>query len=173
MTNIVLVGPPRIGKTTIVKAVVAQLKDRCTGFYTEEIRENEERVGFQLVTMENASCTVAHRDITGHIHVGKYGVDLTCLESTGVTAIKKGIKTRQVLVIDEIGKMEILSRVFRLAVLDALDSRSAVLATMLFKRNPFGDKIRARRDVEVLEVTEMNRDNLVEIILGKLAAPPT
>lgn len=170
MTNIVLVGPPRIGKTTIVKAVVAQLGGKGTGFYTEEIKENEERVGFQLVTLDNATCTLAHRDIAGHVHVGKYGVDLACLESTGVMAIRKAMKTRQPVIIDEIGKMEILSRSFRLAVLDALDSKSPVLGTMLVKRNPFGDKIRARGDVEVLEVNELNRDKLVEIVLGKLAA---
>ncbi|MBE0432686.1 AAA family ATPase [candidate division WOR-3 bacterium] len=170
MTNIVLVGPPRIGKTTIIKAVVAKLSGKCAGFYTEEIKENGERVGFQLVTVDNTSCTLSHRDIVGHIHVGKYGVDLACLESAGVMAIRKGMKTRQIVIIDEIGKMEILSRPFRLTVLDAFDSKSPVLSTMLVKRNPFCDKIRARQDVEVLEVTEMNRDKLVEIILGKLAS---
>lgn len=170
MTNIILVGPPRVGKTTIVKAVVARLGEKAAGFYTEEMKENEERVGFRLVTLDNAACTLAHRDITGHIHVGKYGVDLACLEHTGVPAIKKGMKTRQLVVIDEIGKMEMLSRPFRLAVLDALDSKSPLLGTMLVKRNPFTDKIRARRDVEALEVNELNREELVEIVLGKLAA---
>lgn len=170
MTKIVLVGPPRIGKTTITKAVVAKLSGKCAGFYTEEIREDGERVGFQLVTVDNASCKLAHRDIVGHIHVGKYGIDLACLESAGVGAIRKGLKTRQPIVIDEIGKMEILSRSFRFAVLDALDSKSPVVATMLVKRNPFCDKIRTRRDVEVLEVNELNRDELVGIVLGKLAA---
>ncbi|UCF71571.1 MAG: AAA family ATPase [candidate division WOR-3 bacterium] len=168
MTNIVLVGPPRIGKTSIIKAVISKLTDKCEGFYTEEIVEQDERVGFQLVTLTKRSCTLSHRDIAGHVHVGKYGVDLECVEEVGVTAIKKGIKTGKIVVIDEIGKMEILSRSFRLAVLDALDSQSAVVGTMLFKRHPFCDKIRARKDVEVLEVTEGNRDKLVDIIIGKL-----
>jgi nucleoside-triphosphatase len=168
MINIVLVGPPRIGKTTIIKAVTSKLNDKCAGFFTEEIKEQDERVGFQLVTLSNNSCTLSHRDISGHVHVGKYGVDLQCVEDVGVVAIKKGIKTGKIVIIDEIGKMEILSRAFRLAVLDALDSKSAVVGTMLFKRHPFCDKIRARKDVEVLEVTESNRDKLVDIILGKL-----
>jgi nucleoside-triphosphatase THEP1 len=169
MINIVLTGLPRIGKTTIIKAVISKLSDKCAGFYTEEIKEQEERVGFQLITLGNNSCTLAHRDISGHTHVGKYGVDLECVEGVGVAAIKKGIKTGKIVIIDEIGKMEILSRAFRLAVLDALDSKSPVMGTMLSKRHPFCDRIRARKDVEVLEVTEKNRDKLVDIIVGKLS----
>jgi len=169
MTNIVLTGPPRIGKTTIVKAVISELTDRCAGFYTEEIKEQEERVGFKLMTLSKNSCTLAHKEIRGHSHVGKYGIDLRCVEEVGVGAIKKGIRTGKVVIIDEIGKMEILSRSFRLSVLDALDSKSPVLSTMLFKRHPFCDKIKARKDVEVLEVTEANRDKLVKLIVAKLS----
>jgi nucleoside-triphosphatase THEP1 len=168
MTNIVLVGPPRVGKTTIIKAVISELADKCAGFYTEEIKEGEERVGFQLICVGKNSCTLAHKEIRGHSHVGKYGVDLGCVEEVGVVAMKKGIKTGKIIIIDEIGKMEILSRSFRLAVLDALDSKSPVVSTMLFKRHPFCDKLRARKDVEVLEVTEENREKLIEVILSKL-----
>jgi nucleoside-triphosphatase THEP1 len=166
--NIILIGPPRSGKTTVIRAVVSRLGDKCAGFYTEEIKENEERVGFKLLTMQSKNCILSHRDIRGHIHVGKYGVDLECVEGIGVTAIKSGIKTGKIIVIDEIGKMEILSRPFRLAVLDAFDSRCPVLGTMLVKRHPYCDKIRARKDVEIIEVTQENRERLPDIILEKL-----
>jgi nucleoside-triphosphatase len=168
MKNIILSGPPRIGKTTIVRAVVSGLGEECAGFRTEEMLEQEERVGFKLLTIQNKSCILSHMDIKGHVHVGKYGVDLECVDDVGVAAIKNGIKAGKTIIIDEIGKMEILSRAFRLAVLDALDSKCPVLGTMLFKRNPFCDKIRARSDVEIIEVTEENRDTLAELILQKM-----
>ena len=168
MKNIILTGRPRIGKTTVIRAVIAALEDKCAGFYTEEIKEQEERVGFKLHTMQNKSCMLSHRDIKSHFHVGKYGVDLECVEEIGALAIKRGIKTGKTIIIDEIGKMETLSRRFRLAVLDALESKCPVIGTMLFKRQPFCDKIRARKDVEILEVTEENRDQLPDIILQKL-----
>ena len=168
MKNIILTGPPRVGKTTIIRTVVAALDDKCAGFYTEEIKEQEERVGFKLFTMQNKSCVLSHRDIKSHFHVGKYGVDLDCVEAIGASAIKRGIKTGKTIIIDEIGKMETLSRPFRLAVLDALDSKGPVVGTMLFKRQPFCDKIRARKDVEIVEVTEENRDKLPDIILQKI-----
>lgn len=168
MNNFLLTGPPRVGKTTIVRAVISRLKDKCAGFYTEEIKESDERVGFKLSTIANKSCVLSHKDIRGHFHVGKYGVSLECIEEVGVPAIKQGIKAGKIIVIDEIGKMETLSRPFRLSVLDALNSRSLVIGTMLFKRQPFCDKIRARKDVEVIEVTEENRDKIQDIIIQKL-----
>lgn len=168
MKNILLTGPPRIGKTTVVRAVIAELGDKCAGFCTEEIKESDERVGFRLSTIANKSCVLSHREIRSHYHVGKYGVDLECVEEVGVPAIKQGIKAGKVIVIDEIGKMEILSRRFKLAVLDALDSKSPVIGTMLFKRHPFCEKIKARKDVEVFEVTDENRAKLAATILAKL-----
>ena len=168
MKNIILSGPPRIGKTTIVRAVISKLGENCAGFCTEEIVEQEGRVGFRLLTMQSKSCILSHIDIRSHVHVGKYGVDLECVEEIGVAAIKKGIKAGKTIIIDEIGKMEILSRPFRLSVLDALDSKCSVIGTMLFKRNPFCDKIRARKDVEIIEVTADNRDTLADTILQKI-----
>jgi nucleoside-triphosphatase len=168
MKNIILTGPPRVGKTTVIRAVIAALEDNCAGFYTEEIKEQDERVGFRLHTMQRKSCILSHKEIKSPHHVGKYGVDLDCIEEIGALAIKKGIKTGKTIIIDEIGKMETLSRPFRLAVLDALDSKCPVIGTMLFKRQPFCDKIRARKDVEILEVNEENRSKLPDIIIQKL-----
>jgi nucleoside-triphosphatase len=168
MKNIILTGPPRVGKTTVIRAVISKLVDRCAGFYTEEILEEDQRAGFKLITCSKGNCVLAHKDIKGHYHVGKYGVNLECVEDYGVPSIKKGINKEQIIIIDEIGKMEILSRPFRLAVLDALDSKCPVIGTMLFKRHPFYDKIRARKDVEILEVTEANRDSLPDMVIQKL-----
>ena len=168
MKNIILTGPPRIGKTTIIRSLISKLADRCAGFYTEEILQESQRAGFKLITCGKSNCVLAHKEIKGHYHVGKYGVNLDCVEGYGVPSIKKGIKAQKVIIIDEIGKMEILSRPFKLAVLDALDSKCPVIATMLFKRHPFYDKIRARKDVEIIEVTEENRDRLPEIVIQKL-----
>jgi len=166
--NILLTGPPRIGKTTIVRGIISELGDKCAGFCTEEIKESDERVGFKLSTISKKSCVLSHKEIRSHYHVGKYGVDLECVEGVGVPAIKQGIKAGKVIVIDEVGKMEILSRRFRLAVLDALDSKSPVIGTMQFKRHPFCEKIKARKDVEVFEVTEENRGALAATILARL-----
>ena len=45
--NILLTGPPRVGKTTLIMRVIEKIKNRgIGGFYTEEIREKGVRTGF-------------------------------------------------------------------------------------------------------------------------------
>jgi nucleoside-triphosphatase len=65
------------------------------------------------------------------------------------------------LVIDEIGKMECASERFRHAVEQALDAPGLVLATLGIGHLPFLKKVRERPDVELITITERNRDGLV------------
>ena len=74
------------------------------------------------------------------------------------------------LVVDEIGKMECASERFRRAVEDALDAPLAVLATLGTAGGPFFQALRERPDVELIPVTEHNRDALVEEVCARLRA---
>jgi len=166
--NILITGAPRIGKTTIVRLIVDKLANKCAGFYTEEIREDNMRAGFKLITIDNKSCILAHKDIQSLHRVGKYGVNLDSIEKIGVAAIKEGIKAKKIIIIDEIGKMELFSNAFKNIVFEALDSKSKVLATILFRPHPFCDKIKKRQDIKVIEVTYENRNYLSEVIIRNL-----
>jgi len=166
--NIILTGPPRIGKTTIVNELINKLNKQCAGFYTEEIREDNRRVGFRLIALDNNSCVMAHKNIRSKYRVGKYGVNLDCIEKTGVKAIKEGIARKKIVIIDEIGKMELFSDRFKNTVIDALDSSSSVVGTILFRHHPYCDKIKRRHDVELIEVTENNRSSMVKAIIIKV-----
>jgi len=169
MKNILLTGTPRIGKTTIIYKIADVLNKKCAGFYTEEIKKNNKRMGFKLITLDDKSCTLARKKFNSHYRVGKYGVDTVCLESIGVTAIRKGIEEKKVIIIDEIGKMELFSDAFRKAVVEALDSPYPVLATILLRSHSFCEEIKSRSDVEIIEVTEDNRALLPTRILKKLS----
>lgn len=167
MNNILLTGLPRIGKTTVIQKVARQL-DGCAGFYTQEIKEGNARVGFRLITLDDKQCVLSHKSARSPYRVGKYRINRDCIERLGVAAIEHGIKKRCTIVIDEIGKMELFSDVFKNAVLLALESGSPVLGTILLRPHPFCDKIKKRGDVEIIEVTEENRDNLPTKILQRL-----
>ena len=65
-----------------------QLRVPAGGFFTEEIRERGQRVGFSLVTLDGARSTLAHRSRSGSPRVGKYGVNLEALDRVGVPAIR-------------------------------------------------------------------------------------
>lgn len=166
--NFLLTGLPGVGKTAIVKKIAGRYKDKCAGFYTEEIREHNTRVGFKLITLDGHSCIMAHRDIKSPYRVGKYGVNLECIEEVGVFAIKDAIAENKVIIIDEIGKMELFSKEFRNIVIEAFNSKCPVLATILYSSNPFCDKIKERKDTKIIEVTLSNRDKLVQQIIEML-----
>ncbi|HIP97247.1 MAG TPA: NTPase [Anaerolineae bacterium] len=169
---VLLTGQPRVGKTTIIKQIVAALGDACGGFYTEEIRERGQRVGFKLVTISGQEGTLAHIRLRDAPHIGKYGVNLGDLQAVGVTAIRQAIATKEVVVIDEIGKMEMLSESFRDAVWEALDSDRDVVGTIMLRPHPWADAIKENPRVTVIEVYGANRDVLADQVLELLGRKP-
>jgi nucleoside-triphosphatase len=170
-TRILLEGRPGSGKTTLARRVVAGLRERdlpVSGFTTEEIREARRRVGFAVETVGGERATLAHVDLPGPPRVGKYGVDLHALERLAIPALHA--TSGSLVVIDELGKMELASRSFRNAVEQLFSSPADVLATAHVFRNPFTDALKARPDVERLQVTAANRDDLAGVLVRKLMA---
>jgi len=158
--KVLLTGRPGIGKTTLIRRFLASVQVQAGGFYTEEIRRGGERLGFSLNLLSGPRYVLASVEIAGRWHVGKYGVDVRTFESATVPEIESAIAQNRLVVVDEIGKMELFSERFQEAVRRALDSPAAVLGTILSRPHPFADGIRRRRDVTILEVTPANRDRL-------------
>ena len=159
--NILLTGRPGCGKTTLVRRVVKEVAQPAGGFYTEEIRKHRERVGFKIVTLDGKEGVFAHVNFKTQQRLGKYGLDLSPLETIGTEAVSEAVRARQLTVIDEIGPMEIRSAIFRDVVNDALNSRAPLLGTITARPFPFTDAIKKRRDVTLIEVRRDNREQLV------------
>jgi nucleoside-triphosphatase len=170
---ILLTGAPGSGKTTLLRRVVARLERPSAGFYTEEIRSGGVRQGFEIVTLDGRRGTLAHVDIRGRPRVGKYGVDVATLERLAVASIREAVASGALVVIDEVGPMEILSGSFRSAVLEALESRSPVLGTIVQRRQPFADQVKALPGVILLEVRREGQEGLLTRILGLLGEANT
>jgi nucleoside-triphosphatase len=168
MTNKILVtGRPGCGKTTLIKRIVSNLALTAGGFYTEEIRERGQRVGFKLITLDGNEAVFAHVNVKTSERLGKYGLDLAKLETVGVAAVHTAMHSRQLVVIDEIGPMEIRSAIFRDAVNEALDNDVPILATIVARPLPFTDAIKKRSDVCLVEVRPENRKKLLVEISGR------
>ncbi len=165
--KILITGLPGSGKTTLICAVTQNLAN-VRGFFTREIKKEGRRVGFSLNLLGGKELTLAHVDIRGRYRVGKYGVDVATFENAVCPEIEAALREGAVLVIDEIGKMELFSEKFRHAIQKALDGPLPMLATILKKPNPYADRVKARRDVELIELTHANRDELVVALTGKL-----
>lgn len=167
MKNLLLSGPPRCGKTTVIMEVVKRLsRSNCGGFYTDEIKESGRRTGFSIHTLDGGKGTLSHVNIKGPPRVGRYGVNVADLERIGVPALMDAVRNRGLVIIDEIGKMELFSEKFREAVLLSLDSPVPVLGTIMESGNSFADAIKRRRDVTLIQVTTENRDSLPDRLVS-------
>ena len=100
VVNILLTGPPRVGKTTLILNILSELNaifptlDRY-GFYTQELLSKDKkqrgRVGFGITTLDGQQGTLAHVDLrrSSRYHVGKYGIDLRTFELLALEQLKK------------------------------------------------------------------------------------
>ena len=166
--NLLITGRPGIGKTTVIERVVAALPPgEASGFFTREVLVRGVRRGFAIQTLDGRRATLADVRFRDGPRVGRYGVRVDDLDDVAVPALapRRGVR---LLVVDEIGKMEVLSPRFCEAVRVALDSRLPVLGTIARQGGGFMDKVRTRKDVTILEVTRENRDGLPARIAGML-----
>ncbi len=133
------------------------MKGRASGFYTEEIRIRGVRHGFRLVTLDGQDAVLAHINIHGTHQVSKYGVDIEALERVGVSALRRAAPQCDLVVIDEIGKMELFSASFREVVLKLIDSGRKVLGAIMLNPHPWADAVKQKPQVNLITVTRDNQ----------------
>jgi nucleoside-triphosphatase len=172
-----ITGLPAAGKTHALRRVIEMLQAESMvigGMLTEPIMEKDERKGFKVLNwLTGEERILAHVDFDTNINVGKYGVDIEALETIGVKAIEDAAANAQVIIIDEVGKMEVESQKFVDAVKSALDTDKPLILTLHKKsRNPLLQDIRRRDDVRILEVTPINRNllpyKIIKLLKGEL-----
>lgn len=159
--NILITGLPGSGKSTLIESVVKRLRKPCTGFVTREIRESGKRTGFRIVTLGGRQGVLAHLDLKSKVHVGKYGVGTYDLDVIAVPSIIPKYPD-EIIVVDEIGKMECLSPLFRETVNRALDSPNVVLASITLKASGFMERIKKREDITLITISPENRDLIAD-----------
>jgi nucleoside-triphosphatase len=168
--RILVEGRPAVGKTTVARRLAGLLHAAgvpLVGFFTEEIREGGRRVGFALETLDGTRGVLAHVELAGPPRVGKYGVDLPAFERLALPALSSP-PAEGVVLIDELGKMELASQAFRSAVSALLEKPVTVVVTVHVARHPFTDALKRRPDVELVRVTAHNRDELPAQLAARL-----
>ncbi len=157
-----LTGRPGTGKTSLIKQAAAERRGKAGGFYTEEIRSRGAREGFRLVTLDGQDAILAHVNIHSPYRVSKYGVDTRSLERVGVSALNQAAEECDLVVMDEIGKMELFSADFRETVWRIVNSGKRVLGTIMLQAHPWADKIKRQPQVHLVEITRANRHRVLE-----------
>jgi nucleoside-triphosphatase len=163
-----LTGNPGVGKTTLIRAIVERLEEvTCAGFYTEEKRQRGQRIGFRVITLDGQEGSLASLGREKPT-VGKYSICVDEFEKLVLPELDTALTAADLYVIDEIGKMELLSRPFRNRIIELLAQPTNLLATIAKRGRGFIEQIKCRTDIDLIEVTRNNRDELSEELARKI-----
>lgn len=170
-----ITGKPGIGKSTIIKEVIRRLKAEgiaVGGMLTSDIHEGGRRIGFSIKDISTGEKGIlAHVQLhqsSPKVKVGKYTVNLTDLDAIGAHSINNALTQSEpsIIIIDEIGPMELKSQRFIEAVEKAMKSDKHLIVSV-HQRSAHELVRRIRSTFEILEVTAENRDELAAVIIDK------
>lgn len=170
---LLITGAPGTGKTTVLSKTVELLKAKSVsvgGMISREAKDSCSRLGFEVIDLNSGK-----HGWLAHVHqktgpqVGKYKVNLTDLERIGVKAVTEATQKYDVVVIDEIGPMELFSAKFKQAVQAALESSKVVLAVVHAKaKDPLISEAKRLPGAELFTVTADNREGLPQMLAIKV-----
>jgi nucleoside-triphosphatase len=171
---ILITGRPGIGKTSILRRTVKELRRRnyeVGGMICREVREGGIRVGFEIMDLSTGQRGwLAHVNQPTGPKIGKYHVNLTDLDVIGVGAILDALQNADILAVDEIGPMELCSAAFSSALVKAVESSKPMLGTIHYGlSNSLVNSIKTREDAEIIKVTRKNREDLHSLIANHIS----
>ena len=165
-------GQPSCGKTTLVKTLVELVPELdphlcVSGFVTDEVLRRGARVGFDVVSVPEPTARgpLARKGAASRHKTGAYGVDVDAFERVALPLLAAHAGRRRLIVIDEIGRMEMHSAKFAEAVVALFDDADTLLLGSVAAPRyghvvPLAEDIKARSDVCTLHLKTSTRDGV-------------
>ena len=158
-----------MGKSTLVQKAAEATKVKVGGVLARDKRIKDRRAGFELLDLGSGHTGMLADETGTGPQLGKYRVRLDDLDQIGAKAVEDAL-IADLIVVDEVGPMELSSRRFVRAVEKAIASDKPMLVVLhQWSVHPLAKKI--RKNFRVLTVTKENRDSLLYDLtkdLGKL-----
>ena len=154
--NILITGLPKSGKTTLLRQIIKPYQYKV-GFVTNEVRENGERIGFEIENQRGDKAMLASINFKNRYKVGKYCVNISNLNKIISTVL--AYNPDDLLYLDEIGQMEIYSDRFKRLTWRYLLSDNICVATLSkVYHHDFVESVKLAAEAIIVEITEANRD---------------
>jgi nucleoside-triphosphatase len=153
VNRFLLTSAPRTGKTTLACKLARELR-------ISKVTVVEDFSGRRAV--------MAHVAWTSGPRVGRYHVDVAAFDGIAIPAIEQALGTADVMIVDELGQMELCSAAFTRTIDVLFSAAMPLVATVHARRHPVTDTLKERSDVELIELSATNRDEVPTRILTRL-----
>jgi nucleoside-triphosphatase len=152
--RIIITGLPGTGKTTCILKVIKLLEAgnvKVGGFYSQESRVEGRRMGFEVSSLDGEKGWLAKADVErGGPRVGRYRVIQEDFERVGLTSLQRAVDhpDTRVIVVDEVGPMELVSERFK-DMIDYILKQNKVFLATVHRRIARTLELKAKRNGEV------------------------
>jgi len=167
MKTIFLTGKPRSGKSYLINEIVERLQEKglkVGGILTPDIRENNERTGFNIIDIyTGAKEILASKHRKEGPTLGKYRINVEGINIV-TNRFSENLEKFDIIVIDELGVMELKSAMFK----EMLDQILKIPKLKLIVLNQHLVKFHVSEG-ELVEMKRENAEEIKENILRKIA----
>ena len=163
-------GKVGCGKSTALYRIVEMLGvKRCAGLLAGEILEEGERAGFSTLGLHSRrKIVLAHRDIDKTYAVEDFGVDLEAFEDLCRAEFTSAMSDDKIrfIIIDEIGRMQLMSEQFQRLLLEIAESDKTIIASICYEDDlAFVREFKEREDVRLFILNEESRSMIPLMIV--------
>ena len=160
--RLAVTGPPGVGKSTLVQKCANASRHKVGGVLARDKRVKDRRVGFELLDLGSGAMGMLADETGDGPQLGKYRVRLDDLDRIGARAIEEALQS-DLIVVDEVGPMELSSKRFVAAVEKAIASDKPMLIVLhQWSQHPLAKKI--RKTFRVITLSQENRDRIADEI---------
>lgn len=160
--HLFLTGFVQVGKSTLIRRLLEKKTLKLGGFKTKWYPEGDSRIlvmtPYTDIVSDITDDSIAARDI------GKDRITYPEVFDTIGKRILEDSTSCDLIVMDELGRLETNSEDFQRAVISVLDGDTPVIGVIQPRQTRFLDSIRARRDVMIIPVSEDNRNELYSLL---------
>ncbi len=111
---------------------------------------------------------MAHIDFPTPYRVSRYKFDKERFERVALPELERAKRRSGLIIIDEIGKMELFSERFRSEIRDLFASDKTIIATIPISPIPFISHLTKTPETKVIEITLSNRDRILEDLIKSI-----